>query len=477
MPKARWPVRAVIAVVAAALLLATSACSSTSRSSAPVVVHTARPNIVFVLTDDQRWDTIGQMPWLSHQPGWATFTNSFIEDPQCCPSRATILTGRDTTHTGVQTLQDGAKLDERTTVATMLHAAGYRTGLFGKYLNGYPFDRGRYVPPGWDTWGAYIHSTLYYKYQLNENGKAVRYGSDPASYSTDVLSSMARRFITTTPRSKPLFLYLAYNAPHFVGYGWAQPARRDIGKCKSLAPARPPSYNLVDRSNSPRWLWGTKPQTDWIMDTQRQAACEAMLDVDRQLASLVRTLRDTGRLDDTYLLFASDNGYHYGEHRLVGKGDLYEESIRVPLMAKGPGIAGRPIARLTSNLDWTPTMLDWAGVQAPKGFLDGQSFAGNLRGRGGTLPTAVLLRGCRTVMTPGGSSDQEDSSCGGYPSGFGLAWGIRTARYVYVEYDDGSRELYDVSKDPYEIDDLAGRPAYAGVQRGLASELAARRGR
>ena len=473
----RCPTRPLLIAVVTLSLLAAPACSSTTRSTAPPVVHPSRPNIVFVLTDDQRWDTIDQMPWLSQQRDWATFSNSFVEDPQCCPSRATILTGRDTTHTGVQTLQDGANLDERTTVATLLHGAGYRTGMFGKYLNGYPFDRGLYVPPGWDTWNAYVHSTLYYDYVLNEHGKAVHYGSDPSSYSTDVLASKARQFITTTPGSKPLFLYLAFNAPHFVGAGWAQPARRDIGKCKGLAPLRPPSYNVVDRANSPRWVWPAEVQKDWIMDTERQRACEAMLDVDQQLASIVRTLRDTGRLQDTYLVFASDNGYQYAEHRLFGKGDLYEESIRVPLLVKGPGIAGQSISRLTSNLDWTPTMLDWARVEAPKGFLDGHSFAGNLAGRGGTSPDSVLLRGCRTIEAKGSAGDQEDAACGGYPNGFGLAWGLRTARDVYVEYGDGERELYDIVRDPYEMDNLAGRPQYAGVQQRLASQLAVQRRR
>ncbi len=411
------------------------------------------------------------MPWLSHQKDWATFTNSFVNDPECCPSRATILTGRYTQHTGVQTLQDGAKLDERTTVATMLHQAGYRTGLFGKYLNGYPFDRGRYVPPGWDVWDAYIHSTLYYDYVLNEHGRAVKYGSDPASYSTDVLAAMARKFIVSTPKSKPLFLYLPFNAPHFVGYGWSTPAPRDKGTCAGLPPARPPSYNHVDAANSPPWVLAAAPVKNKTMDSQRRSVCQTLLDVDRQLASIVKTLQDTGRLSNTYLIYASDNGYHWGEHRLVGKGDLYEESIRVPLLVKGPGIAGRPISRLTSNADWTPTILDWAHVQAPAGFLDGHSFAGNLAGKAGTNPSAVLLRGCRTSEATTHVTDQEDAACGGYPTGFGLAWGLRTATYLYVDYGDGSRELYDIRRDPYELDNLARRPAYAPIERRLAAQM------
>ena len=462
---------AAVIVLLAAALLAVACSSGSGTSGTSGASATKHPNIVFILSDDQRWDTIQQMPWLSSQTDWAKFTNSFVNDPQCCPSRATTLTGRYTQHTGVETLGEGGKLNEKITVATMLHSAGYHTGLFGKYLNDYPFNRGDYVPPGWDTFDGYIRSTTYYNYKLNENGKSVSYGSKPAAYSTDVLAAMARTFIAKTPKSQPVFLYLPFNAPHYVGVGWAVPAPRDKYTCLDLGPDRPPSYNVVDPANSPPWLMGTAPQVNWIMDSQRKAVCQTLVDVDRQLESIVAELKATGRLDDTYIMYASDNGYSYGEHRLIGKGDLYEESIRVPLMVKGPGIDARSIDRLTSNVDWTPTILDWAGVKPPPHFVDGSSFAGNLRGEAGTSPSAVLLRGCRTTKATTGDNNQEDSNCGGYPTGFGLDWGLRTAQYAYVEYPDGFRELYDIRTDPFELVNLASDPAHAAVVADLHTRL------
>ena len=171
------------ALVGGGLAFANRSSSSSSGSASN------KPNIVLIVTDDQRWDSMGDMPDVDALDGWARFENAFVNDPQCCPSRASILTGRYTQHTGVETLRQGGALDERRTIATMLDDAGYRTGFFGKYLNGYPFGRSHYVPPGWDVFAAYERATEYFNYMLNEQGTIVRYGEDEDDYSTDVFAA------------------------------------------------------------------------------------------------------------------------------------------------------------------------------------------------------------------------------------------------------------------------------------------------
>ena len=200
---------------------------STSPAIAPAA--NARPNILFILTDDQRYDAIPQLPKVSAMPGWLQFTNSYVNEPMCCPSRSTIFTGRYSHHTNVQTLLQGKNFDDRRTSATMLHGVGYRTGFLGKYLNGYPFASGNPVPPGWDDFEAYEGATEYYNYKVNVNGKVVKYGTAPADYSTDVWTGRAANFLRTASPAKPFFLEVAYNAPHTAASGAVIPAPRDIG--------------------------------------------------------------------------------------------------------------------------------------------------------------------------------------------------------------------------------------------------------
>ena len=234
--------RILVPFVFASLLVPMAAGAAPTAQAA----STKRPNVVLIVTDDQRWDSLDQMPALDTAGDWARFSNSFVDEPQCCPSRASIFTGRYPQHTGVETLRDGADLDEKRTVATMLHNAGYRTGHFGKYLNGFPLGRGLYRPPGWDDFVATVGANDYFDYKLYENdrkGRTVSYGSAPTDYKTDVLTAMGRRFIRTTKRSQPFFLYLAVNAPHFDshGRGPSAPPRIPWPARDDPSPSRPTS--------------------------------------------------------------------------------------------------------------------------------------------------------------------------------------------------------------------------------------------
>jgi N-acetylglucosamine-6-sulfatase len=432
-----------------------------------------RPNILFVLTDDQRYDAVPQLPKVNAEPQWLRFTNAFVNEPMCCPSRATILSGRYSQHTHVETLLQGKNFDDHHTIATMLHAAGYRTGFLGKYLNGYPFASGNPVPPGWNDFEAYEGSTDYYNYRVNRNGKLVKYGSAPSDYSTDVWTGRARTFINSTDRTQPFFLEVAYNAPHFASSGALPvPAPRDVGACAGQTFPLPASFDQHDEVSEPAWL---DDQPQWSVAGQQEAemkTCETLRAVDDGVTSLIADLAATGRLANTDIVFMSDNGYQFGEHSLVGKGDLYDESIRVPLIARGPNIVPGTTDRLTSNVDLVPTFLAWAKASAPKGFLDGTSWAANAQGAkaGATYPTSVLLRGCRS------SGRQAKPACGGYlGAAMGMNWGLRTARYAYFEYPDGSIQLFDILADPDELRNLATDPTQAGVIATLHAALVAKR--
>jgi N-acetylglucosamine-6-sulfatase len=436
-------------------------------SAGPISSHPrkspARPNILIILTDDQRWDSMDQMPQLNAAPEWAHFSNAFVDEPQCCPSRASILTGRYPQHTRVETLRDGKDMNDKRTIATMLHSAGYRTGLYGKYLNGYPFGRKPYTPPGWDSFVAGVGPEDYYNYKLNENGHIVAYGSEPKDYRTDVLTEKTRRFINTTKPSQPFFVYLAPNAPHTDSKNRVVPAEQDRQVCSGRAFPEPPNFNAYDSVSEPPWMAAEQPKQASNMAIRRAGTCNTLQGVDRSVASIVGELEREGRLKNTYVAFTSDNGYAFGEHRLVGKGDLYEPSVRVPLLVRGPTVQPGTVDRLTSNVDLVPTILDWAKVQAPTHFLDGTSFADDLSGKERRDPREVLLRGCRTQAGPG-------DDCGGYPSNMGFNWGLRTATHKYVEYPDGYVQLFDLTNDPWELTNLAPDPNHAP----LVAELHAR---
>jgi N-acetylglucosamine-6-sulfatase len=439
-----------------------------ARSAAIAPANNTRPNILFILTDDQRYDSLAQVPALNAMPNWFRFTNSFVNEPLCCPSRATFLSGQYSHHTGVQKLFD--IFDDRTSSATMLHAAGYRTGFLGKYMFGYPTKTGP-VPRGWDNFEAYRGPSNYYQYDVLRNGTLVHYGSSPADYSTDVWTNRASDFIRRADPAQPFFLEVAYNAPHTN----IVPAPRHVNSCASQAFPVPQSFNWHDPLSQPLWLAAMPPQDVSLNHFWRQRTCETLKAVDEGVVSLLDLLRSIGRLSNTYVVFTSDNGFAFGEHSLIGKGDLFEESIRVPLMVRGPGIVAGTTGRLTSNIDLVPSLLALAKTTPPPNFVDGVSWAANARHSavGATNPPDVLLRGCRGIDRCG-----EDS-----PPGMGMNWGLRTARYKYIEYPFPDApysvpyvQLFDLDHDPYEQRNLGRDPALAATRANLQQRLVARRG-
>ena len=368
--------------VALALVLAVHGpIGAQSASGGPTHAGTgpAQPNIVLILTDDQRWDTLWAMPYLQSElvAHGMSFANNFVVNSTCCPSRTTGLTGEYSHSTGVwtNTFPYGGfnVFHDTSTIATWLHGDGYRTGLIGKYLNQYRLKNGKYIPPGWDRWFALLQgkidneSAYYYNYSVSDQGKTVAYGNTNADYSTDVFASQADSFIRGTSSDQPLFLYFATAAPHSP----ATPPARYQNAFSGLAPYRPPNYNEADVTDKPGYIKGLKKlgaTAQANVDAFRIKQYDTLLAVDDAVNTIVTALSDTGRLSNTMIVFASDNGLTWAEHRWQeGKVVPYEESIRVPLVIRYDPLTAAPSTEsdLTANIDLAPTFADLAGVTAP----------------------------------------------------------------------------------------------------------------
>jgi len=422
------------------------ACSLRGRPIASPV----RPNIVFFLTDDQRYDQLEYMPIVQRElvSRGINFTNAYVTTPLCCPSRASILTGLYAHNHGV--LANGGshggwrRFDPSSTIATWLQAAGMRTMLLGKYLNLY---RNEGVPPGWDDWFAFWDNGVkYLNYTINNNGEIRHYGDKDQSYSADVLAHRATTLLDAH-KNQPLFLYLAFDGPHAP----AIPAPQDRGKFDTLPAPRPPSYNEPDVSKKPSWvrrLPPLSPADQQGLDTFWRDQVATLQSIDRAIGAVVETLRSGGRLDNTWFVLMSDNGLSLGEHRYgEQKTCVYEECVRVPLViVPPPGRAAefgapRTDRRLVLNIDLAPTFAELAGI-APGRAVDGVSLLSAL----GDPRAPWHAEGGLELW-----SEEEDIHF----------VGLRADQWKYVRYEDGEQELYDLGQDPYELDNLAGRPDQA----------------
>jgi N-acetylglucosamine-6-sulfatase len=423
----------------------------TSANRAPA---STRPNIVFVLTDDQGMDTVKDMPYLSGKPGgsWVEFTNAYVNVPFCCPSRAGILTGQYAHHHGVNG-SNGGSLDDASTIATWLSDAGYRTGIVGKYLNGYPFtDRpANYVAPGWDYWAVFDRPPDHYDYSLNENRTSVTYARAPEDYSTDVLYGKAIDFLETTPTSEPFLLYFSTRAPHEVN----KPAPRHEGDYRDLPIRYRPNFNEADVSDKPAWVRGLPIRPTALVTNLRRRAAETMLAVDEAISGIVDKVRERGQLENTVIVFMTDNGVSLGSHRWMQKRCAYEECVRTPLLIRYPGIEGnRREDALVSSVDIAPTFAELAGA-TPGGPVDGRSLVPLLNAEENAWRTSVLMQ------------YQGPRSEGDSPT----FWAVRAGGWKYVELATGETELYDLENDPYELVNVVTEPENAERVASLAVEL------
>jgi len=428
----------------------------------------ARPNIVVIETDDQTQEAMKVMPVVKRRIAakGVTFPNSFVNFSLCCPSRATFLTGQYAHNHHVLGNAPPAggyvtfeRLHADNNLAVWLQDAGYRTALVGKYLNGYYMDP--IEPPGWSEWDAGIGAKIY-DYDMNENGNVVHYGTAASDYKQNVLTQKGLDFIDQSAQSRqPFFLWLTYSSPHTNGpdpnpqppsdcEGAAKPAPRDADALASEPLPMPPNFNEPDVSDKPDDIKSlpllTGPD---IQDVARKYRCalESLLSVDRGVGRVLDALKARGELGNTYVIYTSDIGYFNGAHRIrYGKIKPYEESIRVPLVIRGPGLPrGRNARDLAINADLAPTITELSGAR-PRLRMDGRSL----------LPAAR-----RPSLERGRELSVESTSF----------HAIRTERFIYVRYRTGERELYDLARDPYELQNAVDDPAYRTVRSKLSHEL------
>jgi len=459
----------------------------TPRAEVTIVPRAKRPNFLLILVDDldAKLGTLQYMPHLRELmiSQGLTIDDFLINTPVCCPSRSSILRGQYTHNHQIYTNAGPlggfgvfyASQSETSTLATWLHTAGYRTALFGKYLNGYPLaDNRTYIPPGWDEWVSPARGTPYkgLNYYLNENGTLAGYGLGEQEYLTDVLSQKVDEYLRRSASdSRPFFVYLAPYAPHEP----AIPAPRHANLFPDLQVPRTPAFNEADVSDKPGGIREdpllNEADLAKVDDLYRQRL-RSMQAVDETIARLINTIKDAGQLENTYIIFTSDNGYHLGQHRLIaGKGRPYEEDIVVPFVIRGPGIsAGEELkGYLAGNIDIAPTIADLAGV-VPPAYVDGRSLVplwSADRPSANDWRQGYLIEyygseaglGAATRLVRFGDNDEllepPDPDALRQPVPMADFLAIRTIQYLYVEHRSGERELYDLEHDPYELNNLA----------------------
>jgi arylsulfatase A-like enzyme len=447
------------------------------------------PNIIIILTDDIDMKLMPYMPNTNELIGaqGATFINYFITTPICCPSRSSMLRGQYAHNTDILENTPGfvkffMKGEEAETLPVWLKQDGYQTSLIGKYLNVYPTNAGRnYVPPGWTDWHSFIYqkgdNDFYYNYIMNENGSLVEYGNTPEDYSTDVIREKSINFINTSAtQDSPFFLLISVYGAH----GPSTPAPRHENLFTGLEYPQTPSFHEEDLSDKPKIIRDLASNGDEFdtgdANNLFRKRVQAVQSVDELVKKVMETLQKNGQLENTYIIFTSDNGFHMGEHNVPsGKGMPYEEDIHVPFLIRGPGIEPNSvILKMIANIDLAPTVADITNTRTAD-FVDGRSFASFLfqnAGQPGDWRKGLLIeigygKNTSSSNSQGVSfSPAEDfSAILEYPdtkydnylaqTEGGSYRGIRTENFVYAEYENGETEFYDLTTDPYQLQNIA----------------------
>jgi len=432
-------------------------------------ISSNKTNIILVMTDDLSQNEFNFLLDNNLMPNLASnmidkgtfFSNSFVSAPVCCPSRATSLTGQYPHNHNVwlnEPMYDNGKLvanggfksfDDSSTLATWLNQGGYKTGYVGKYLEGYGDKTSKfYIPPGWDDWQALTFDPNSMSiYRINDNGKEVKQIDD---YQTDHLADRAIQFIEES--NSPFFLYISTLAPHSSTDSYTCEAKDEMilksilvspkysGTLDSILIPKSPSYNEEDVYDKPDFIKEQKLiMNHECIDSVIRDRMESLRSVDDLIGDLFLVLKDKNIVDNTLVIFTSDNGFLFGEHRIKGKVSPYDESIRVPLVIKFPGIEKQQLDHLVLNNDLAPTIAELAGVH-PQKPIDGFSLMPividpSKKLRDGFLVESWFLNFSYHV--------------------------IRTQNFSYVTYShvtylDGLNftEFYDMTKDPYQLNNL-----------------------
>jgi N-acetylglucosamine-6-sulfatase len=479
-----WLVLSAIAFGAiAALALAVSGALSGAHAAKPNKPDkpnlppgiAKKPNIVAIVTDDQTLASLNEstMPNVLNQIAaqGTSFTNSIATTPLCCPSRATMLTGQYTHNHGVYSNRPGYDdlINKRNVLPSWLRRAGYITAHVGKYLNRYGVGKRKTIPaPGWDEWIGALEPRSYFDYDLQVNDRTVKYGNEDGDYLTRVINWRSAKLIRKYTKDKqPLYLQVDQFAPHERGAG--DPAQRCAGGAipdpqdntlfDGISLPQPPNYNEADVTDKPSFIQD-RPEIseEERIDIERRYGCAlaSLVAVDRGVAQIINTLESVGELDNTVIMFTSDNGFFYGEHRLPREKTVpYEEALQVPLIWRVPSqyLGGatqvRTASTLVGNIDIAPTILDLADAQpclkTNCRVMDGRSLLGLMAGDSTGFPAD------RHLLI-------EQGVCG--------YRGVRNLTEIYLEHlgprIEGTPscepqlelEHYDLVADPYELKNL-----------------------
>jgi len=456
-----------------------------------------------------------------------TFNRYYVPYPLCCPSRTSLLTGRYSHNNNVRgnVPPNGgftgfkARQAYSHNLAPWLQAAGYRTIHIGKFLNGYgdePFDEGKDVPPGWSAWHTVLRADTnhyFYGYTLNNNGvldgpygdpgswETREYGErddfgcpsaplngKPCFYETDTFNTMAYQELTQTSPEQPFYLQLDYTAPHgdFRRPAGPEPALRHYNTFAG-APyphGRSEGFNEGNVNDKPRFIREAPYLSLNEIHTYRvyyQKALESLRSVDEGVKLIVDTLGGMHRLRNTYIIFTSDNGFFYGEHRLTGGKFLaYEPATHLPLLIRGPGIKpGTSTGELAANIDIAPTVLELAGAEADKS-IDGRSLVPYMRDPSLRSRRPILFESfveTADVEANGEPTAQRARRNTGPKATASIVAppkdyeGIRLGPYKYIEWPDGEKELYDITKDPNELNNVVRVPNLSPIRAFLHAQL------
>jgi N-acetylglucosamine-6-sulfatase len=535
----RLPIAVGLLALLCALGLSIGMARTAYAEIPPPYTGGERPSFVVIQTDDQTLDglyaTFRAFPGASETRAMPntldliakrgmTFNRYYVPYPLCCPSRVSLLTGRYAHNSGVKgNVQPNGgyfgfsfRAAATHNLATWLQTAGYRTIHVGKFLNGYgdePYDNGTAVPPGWDAWHTVLKADtehFFYGYMLNDNGQldgpfgdsgsweTREYGIRddigcpfaptnglPCFHITDTLTNIATAEMLGTSPEQPFFLQLDYTAPHgdFRRPAGPEPAPRhyDWFRGARLPHDRSEGLDEGNVRDKPRFIRDAShltPTEKRVYRTYYEKQLESLRSVDDGVKQVIQTLGQMGRLRNTYVLFVSDNGFFFGEHRLLGGKFLaYESATHLPFLIRGPGIEqGSSTGELAANIDIAPTLLQLAGAEADKS-IDGRSLVPYLEDPELRSRRPILFESfveTSDVEAQGAISAAPRRSGGATASLLAPPKdyaGIRLGPYKYIAWPTGEKELYDINRDPYELNSLHEVPNFFPIRNFLHRQM------